>query len=117
MRYRPEQQRKAVAWGAAAAITMRIVLTFTAVALLTMPYLKLIGSVFLMWIGIQLLDSDEGESDIEPGRSLAAAIRTILFADMVMSLDKQPGAVFPFWSLASACRFHSLFLVRTYCCD
>lgn len=87
----PEQQRKAVAWGAAAAISMRIVLTLTAVALLTMPYLKLIGSVFLMWIGIRLLDSDEGESDIEPGRSLAAAIRTILFADMVMSLDNVLG--------------------------
>lgn len=87
----PEQQRKAVAWGAAAAISMRILLTFTAVALLTMPYLKLIGSVFLMWVGIQLLDSDEGESEIEPGRSLAAAIRTILFADMVMSLDNVLG--------------------------
>jgi YjbE family integral membrane protein len=87
----PEQQRKAVAWGAAAAITMRIVLTFTAVALLSMPYLKLIGSVFLMWVGIQLLDSDEGESEIEPGRSLATAIRTILFADMVMSLDNVLG--------------------------
>ena len=60
----PEQQRKAVAWGAAAAITIRIVLTLTAVALLTMPYLKLINSVFLMWIGIQLLDADEGESNI-----------------------------------------------------
>ena len=87
----PEQQRKAVTWGAAAAITMRIMLTFTAVALLTLPYLKLIGSVFLLWVGIQLLDSDEGESEIEPGRSLAAAIRTILFADMVMSLDNVLG--------------------------
>jgi len=87
----PEQQRKAVTWGAAAAITMRIVLTFTAVALLTLPYLKLIGSVFLLWVGIQLLDSDEGDSEIEPGRSLAAAIRTILFADMVMSLDNVLG--------------------------
>jgi predicted tellurium resistance membrane protein TerC len=57
-----------VVWGAAVAITMRIVLTLTAVALLTMPYLKLIGSVFLMWIGIRLIDADEGESDIEPGR-------------------------------------------------
>ena len=87
----PEQQRKAVIWGSGAAIVIRIVLTFTAVTLLEMPYLKLIGSIFLIWIGIQLLNTDEGEENIESGSTLAAAIRTILIADLVMSLDNVLG--------------------------
>lgn len=87
----PDQQKKAVIWGSGAAIVMRIILTLTAVALLAMPYLKLIGSVFLMWIGIQLLDSDEGEGEIESSSNLTTAIRTILVADLVMSLDNVLG--------------------------
>ena len=87
----PDQQKKAVVWGSGAAIVMRIILTLTAVALLSMPYLKLIGSVFLMWIGIQLLNSDEGEGEIESSSNLTAAIRTILVADLVMSLDNVLG--------------------------
>lgn len=87
----PDQQKKAVIWGSGAAIVMRIVLTLTAVALLAMPYLKLIGSVFLLWIGIQLLNSDEGDGEIESGQTMAAAIRTILVADLVMSLDNVLG--------------------------
>lgn len=89
----PEQQKKAVLWGTCAAVTMRIVLTLTAVALLDMPYLKLIGSGFLLWIGIQLLnpDEDDGEGNIKSSDNLTAAIRTILMADLVMSLDNVLG--------------------------
>lgn len=87
----PDQQKKAVVWGSGAAIVMRIILTLTAVALLAMPYLKLIGSLFLMWIGIQLLDSDEEGGEIESSSNLATAIRTILVADLVMSLDNVLG--------------------------
>lgn len=87
----PKQQKKAVTWGSAAAIVMRIVLTFTALALLAMPYLKLIGSAFLIWVGIQLLNSDDGGDEIAASSSLAAAIRTILMADLVMSLDNVLG--------------------------
>lgn len=81
------QQKKAVIWGSGAAVLMRIVLTITAVALLTMPYLKLVGSVLLIWIGVHLLLSEEGEEDIQASDNLMAAIRTILIADLVMSLD------------------------------
>ena len=87
----PRQQKKAVTWGSAAAIVMRIVLTFTALALLAMPYLKLIGSAFLIWIGIQLLSSDDGGDEIAASSSLSVAIRTILMADLVMSLDNVLG--------------------------
>lgn len=89
----PRQQRKAVVWGSGAAIVMRIMLTLTAVALLSVSYLKLVGAVVLLWIGIRLLDAntDHGEGDIKSSDSLLAAIRTILFADVVMSLDNVLG--------------------------
>ena len=83
----PEQQKKAIIWGSAAAIIMRVVLTVVAVQLLQVPYLKLIGGVLLLWIGVQLLvDSDEG-GDIKSHGTIGAAIRTILVADLVMSVD------------------------------
>ena len=87
------QQKRAVVWGSGAAIVMRILLTLTAVALLSMPYLKLVGSVILIWIGVRLLDSDDNvnEGEIKSSSSLLTAIRAILFADMVMSLDNVPG--------------------------
>ncbi len=87
----PHQQKKAIAWGAGAAIAMRIVLTLFAVVLLTLPYLKLIGAVLLIWIGIQLLLPDDGEENIESHSNLIAAIKTILIADLVMSLDNVIG--------------------------
>ena len=81
------QQTLAVAWGSGAAVAMRIVLTLFAVALLQMPYLKLIGAVLLLWIGVQLLLPEEGEANINGHDNLLAAIKTILIADLVMSLD------------------------------
>jgi YjbE family integral membrane protein len=83
----PRQQRQAVAWGSGAAVAMRIVLTLFAVALLQLPYLKLIGAVLLLWIGVQLLLPEEGEENIDGHDNLLAAIKTILIADLVMSLD------------------------------
>ena len=81
------QQKKAVMWGAGAAIVMRIILTLFAVQLLTLPWLKLVGSLLLFWIGVKLLIEEEGGEDIESSANLAAAIKTILIADLVMSLD------------------------------
>ncbi len=83
----PRQQKQAVGWGSGAAVVMRIVLTLFAVALLQLPYLKLLGAGLLLWIGVQLLLPEEGEADIDGHENLFAAIRTILVADLVMSLD------------------------------
>ena len=84
----PHQQRMAVLWGSGAAVVMRIALTVVAVQLLALPYLQLIGGLLLLWIGVQLLgDEDEGEGDGKENGSLMAAVRTILIADLVMSLD------------------------------
>lgn len=83
----PHQQKKAIFWGSAAAIIMRVVLTITAVTLLTLPYLKLVGGILLVYIGVQLLADSDGEEDMKAESSIWAAIRTILIADLVMSLD------------------------------
>jgi YjbE family integral membrane protein len=83
----PAQQKKAIFWGSAAAIILRVVLTITAVALLTLPYLKIIGGLLLLYIGIQLLSDSGGEEHTKAESSIWAAIRTILIADLVMSLD------------------------------
>ena len=83
-----KQQKQAIFWGSGAAIVMRIVLTLFAVALLSLPWLKLVGSALLLWIGIQLLTDECGEDDgIKSHSSMFAAIKTILIADLVMSLD------------------------------
>src|ERR1051325_6757102 len=82
-----KQQKQAIIWGAGAAIVLRIILTLFAVALLSLPYLKLVGSVLLFWIGIKLLIPEDGDPDIKAHDHLMSAIRTILIADLVMSLD------------------------------
>src|SRR4051812_39439925 len=82
-----KQQKQAVFWGAGAAIVLRIVLTLFAVALLALPWLKLVGSVLLFWIGIKLLIPEDEDPDIKAHDHLMSAIKTILIADLVMSLD------------------------------
>ena len=85
---KPSQRAKAIFWGSAAAIVMRIILTIVAIQLLSLPYLKLVGAVLLVYIGVDLL---KGEGEEDGGgkvvNGMAAAIRTILIADLVMSLD------------------------------
>ena len=83
----PKQQKAAVLWGSGAAVVMRIILTIFAVALLTLPWLKLIGSLLLFWIGIKLLVPEEDEENVDASDSMIAAIKTILIADLVMSVD------------------------------
>jgi len=87
----PKQQKQAVLWGSGAAVVMRIILTIVAVQLLQLPYLKLVGAALLLWIGIQLLlpedEHEEGGGGASANTGMFAAIRTILIADLVMSLD------------------------------
>src|SRR5207237_1813943 len=61
----PRQQKKAVFWGAGAAIILRILLTLFAVALLTLPWLKLVGSLLLFWIGVKLLIPEDDDAEVE----------------------------------------------------
>lgn len=84
----PAQQKKAIMFGSGAAVVLRIVLTIVAAKLLELSFLQVIGGVLLLWIGYQLLTGDEDEEGEAKGHgSMVAAIRTILIADLVMSLD------------------------------
>ncbi|MFT4241417.1 MAG: TerC family protein [Acidovorax sp.] len=84
----PHQQKKAVFWGSGAAVVLRILLTVVAAKLLELSFLQIIGGCLLLWIGFQLLrDEDEEEGESKTYGSLMAAVRTILLADLVMSLD------------------------------
>ncbi len=86
----PKHQRfKGVVWGTAGAIVMRVLLIAFAVTLLTVPFLKLTGGLLLLWIGIKLVapgDEDE-HGTLKGGRTLWSAVKTVIIADLVMSLD------------------------------
>ncbi len=83
-----EQQRvRGILWGTAGAILMRVVLISFALQLLGIPMLKVVGGLLLLWIGVKLLLPDEGHHDVNAGSSVWAAVKTILIADFVMSLD------------------------------
>ena len=82
------QQKKAIVFGSGAAIVMRVVLTLIAVKMLGLPWLKLAGGVALLWIGANLMSDEEEQHDREAQPvGVGAAVRTILVADLVMSLD------------------------------
>jgi YjbE family integral membrane protein len=89
----PHRQRTlGIFWGVIGAVVLRIILTFFAVALLRLPYLQLIGAALLLWIGIGLInEDDDGEHDIHASDRLFSAVKTVIVADLVMSLDNVIG--------------------------
>jgi YjbE family integral membrane protein len=87
----PRQQKHAILFGSLGAIVLRVVLTFFAVLLLGLPFLKIVGSILLGWIGIQMLIPEEEAEHIEDTGQMWSAIKTIIVADFVMSLDNVLG--------------------------
>jgi YjbE family integral membrane protein len=90
----PEPQRKkGILFGVLGAIVLRIVLTFFAVNLLSLPYLKLVGALLLIWIGIKLIlpDEEHHADRVQADTRLFGAVKTIIIADFVMSLDNVLG--------------------------
>ena len=85
----PAQRRLGILWGTAGAIGLRVILIVFALALLTVPYLKLVGAALLLWIGIKLLvpDDEDEHGNIESSDKLWAAVKTVIVADLVMSVD------------------------------
>lgn len=82
------QRRKGIIYGTAGAIILRVILIVFAMTLLQLPFLKVVGAILLVWIGVKLLAPDEdGHSDIQGSDKLLAAIKTIIVADLVMSVD------------------------------
>ena len=99
-----EQQKKAIMFGSLGAIVLRIILTFFAVMLLELPFLKVIGGILLIWIGIKMLIPEDGDEELAGHSNLMAAIRTIVIADFVMSLDNVLG-------VAAAAQGNTLLLI------
>jgi YjbE family integral membrane protein len=86
----PEAQRKmGIIWGTVGAIVLRVILIVFALTLLTIPYLKIIGALLLIWIGVKLLapDDDDEHGNIQSSDKLWAAVKTVIIADLVMSID------------------------------
>jgi len=84
----PNQRKKGIIWGTAGAIVLRVILVAFAVTLLQIPFLKLVGGALLLWIGYKLMvQHDEEEHNLDAPDKLFAAIKTIIIADIVMSLD------------------------------
>ncbi|MBE0550065.1 MAG: TerC family protein [Rubrivivax sp.] len=85
----PKLRLKGILWGTAGAIFLRVVLIFFALTLLAIPYLKLVGAALLVWIGVKLLapDDEGGHGDIQASDRLWTAVKTIIVADLVMSVD------------------------------
>jgi len=85
----PHQRSKGILWGTAGAIVLRIILIFFALKLLAIPALKIVGALLLLWIGVKLLlpEDEEGHGSIEGSDRLWGAVKTVIVADFVMSVD------------------------------
>ena len=85
----PKQRSLGIAWGVVGAVVLRIVLIFFALQLLALPFLKIVGALLLLWIGVKLLqpEGEDAHGNIQGSSTLFGAIRTIVIADAVMSLD------------------------------
>jgi YjbE family integral membrane protein len=87
-RLEPRRRLQGILWGTAGAIALRVALIAFALTLLTLPGLKIVGALLLFWIGVKLpLPGDDAHGRIQGARSVWAAVRTIIIADFVMSLD------------------------------
>ena len=85
----PHQRTKGILWGTAGAIVLRVILIAFALTLLQVPFLKLVGAALLLWIGIKLLapQEDDEHSNIKFSDKLWGAVKTVIVADLVMSVD------------------------------
>ena len=85
----PAQRTKGIIWGTVGAIGLRVILIAFALALLQIPFLKLVGALLLLWIGVKLIapDDEDDHANIESSDKLWAAVKTVIVADLVMSVD------------------------------
>lgn len=84
----PKQRNLGIIYGTAGAIVLRVILIAFALALLAVPYLKLVGAVLLLWIGVKLLQPEgEDAHNISSSDKLWGAVKTVIIADLVMSVD------------------------------
>lgn len=106
----PKQRKLGIIYGTAGAIILRVILIAFALALLAIPYLKLVGGLLLVWIGVKLLmpaDEDDDHANIQSSDKLWGAVKTVIVADLVMSVDN----VLAIAGAAESAGQHQLFLV------
>lgn len=85
----PHQRTKGIIWGTAGAIILRVILIAFALALLAIPFLKVVGALLLVWIGVKLIapHEEDGHANIQSSDKLWSAVKTVIVADLVMSID------------------------------
>ncbi len=83
----PTTQKKAIIYGTAGAVVLRIFATIVVLWLLNIPWLLLIGGILLVWIAYKLMTDDDDHTDVKASQSLWAAVRTIIIADAAMGID------------------------------
>ena len=85
----PAQRAQGIFWGTVGAIVLRVVLIFFALTLLAIPFLKLAGAALLVWIGVKLIapGDEDGHGEIDGSDRLWGAVKTVIVADLVMSVD------------------------------
>jgi len=84
-----KQRTQGILWGTAGAIILRVILIFFALQLLAIPFLKIVGALLLVWIGVKLLmpEHEDGHGNITGSDKLWMAVKTVIIADLVMSVD------------------------------
>jgi YjbE family integral membrane protein len=87
----PRDQRRAFIVGTAGIVVLMTALTSCAALLMTLPYIQIVGCVLLLWIGVKLLLPEDEGGDVKESASFWGAVRTIIIADIVMSLDNVLG--------------------------
>lgn len=89
----PQQRKQGVIFGVIGAIGLRVALTLFALELLSLPYLKLVGALLLLWIGVKLIlpETEHDAANVKADKHLWGAVRTIIVADFIMSLDNVLG--------------------------
>jgi YjbE family integral membrane protein len=105
----PKQRKLGIIYGTAGAIILRVILIAFALALLAVPYLKLVGGLLLIWIGVKLMvpQDDDDHGNIQSSDKLWGAVKTVIVADLVMSVDN----VLAIAGAAESAGQHQLFLV------
>jgi len=87
----PKQQRNAFLVGTGGIVVLMTGLTASAALLMTLPYIQIVGSVLLLWIGVKLLLPEDDEGNVKDSDNFWEAVKTIIIADIVMSLDNVLG--------------------------
>jgi YjbE family integral membrane protein len=87
LRLGPKEKKQGIFWGTFGAVFLRVLLTAVAAFILKFPFVQAIGGALLTIIAVKLLKGEDEDENIQAASNLRDAIQTIIFADLIMSLD------------------------------